>query len=369
MKGPRSIRGRAGRLLQRVSGAGFVLVLATVLAAPAVATPQVLVFSHPASSLAAMQAAAAQAQARIATLTQQTEVAVEAYDQAQARLDAISVQLDLARTQLQRAQNDLAARQALLAARLDAMYKTGQFSVVDIILTSRSFTDISKQIEFFRMISEQDQAAAAAIQQLTVAMQRLADQIDTRRAQALELTAEVQAHAAVIDQRLQDQRNLLAGLDAGIRSILASQQTLASADAQRLARMANVDLSQIRGTPAQIAVVRETMRYLGVPYVWGGASPRGGFDCSGLVMYVFRDFGVNLPHAATLQARLGHPVPFDRLQPADLVFFGDPSFYHHVGIYIGDGLFIEAPHTGDVVRVSVLAGRGATLACRYALHL
>ena len=66
---------------------------------------------------------------------------------------------------------------------------------------------------------------------------------------------------------------------------------------------------------------------------------------------------------------MGTPVPFSQLQPADLVFFGDPAFYHHVGIYIGAGRFIEAPHTGDVVKVSLLAGRGATLACRYPLQL
>jgi cell wall-associated NlpC family hydrolase len=110
------------------------------------------------------------------------------------------------------------------------------------------------------------------------------------------------------------------------------------------------------------------MHWLGIAYVWAGASPSQGFDCSGLVMYVYAKFGVRLPHAATLQARLGRPVSFADLQPADLVFFGSPSFYYHVGIYIGDGLFIEAPHTGDVVKVSRLAGRGCALACRYELR-
>ena len=111
------------------------------------------------------------------------------------------------------------------------------------------------------------------------------------------------------------------------------------------------------------------MKYLGIPYVWAGATPKGGFDCSGLVLYVFAKFGVVFPHGATMQARMGTPVPLDQLQPADLVFFGSPAFYHHVGIYIGNGLFIEAPHTGALVRVSPLAGRGCALACRYAIHL
>jgi cell wall-associated NlpC family hydrolase len=111
------------------------------------------------------------------------------------------------------------------------------------------------------------------------------------------------------------------------------------------------------------------MKYLGIPYVWAGATPSGGFDCSGLVLYVYAKFGVSFPHGATMQAHMGTPVPFGKMEPADLVFFGNPSFYHHVGIYIGNGLFIEAPHTGDVVKVSLLAGRGSTLACRYPILL
>jgi peptidoglycan DL-endopeptidase CwlO len=111
------------------------------------------------------------------------------------------------------------------------------------------------------------------------------------------------------------------------------------------------------------------MKYLGIPYVWAGATPSGGFDCSGLVLYVYAKFGVQFPHGATMQAHMGTPVSLSEAQPADLVFFGYPAFYHHVGIYIGNGLFIEAPHTGDVVKVSQLAGRGCALICRYDIRL
>jgi hypothetical protein len=98
-------------------------------------------------------------------------------------------------------------------------------------------------------------------------------------------------------------------------------------------------------------------RYLGVPYLWGGASPQTGFDCSGLAMYVYAQLGIHLDHYTGDQIHEGAPVPVSQLAPGDLVFFdgnvfGTPG---HEGIYAGNGMFIQAPHTGDVVRVSPLA--------------
>jgi len=95
-------------------------------------------------------------------------------------------------------------------------------------------------------------------------------------------------------------------------------------------------------------------RYLGVPYRWGGATP-AGFDCSGLVAYVYAQLGISLPHYSGAQFHIGQPVSRDALQPGDLVFFNGAS---HVGIYIGGGQFIHAPHTGDVVKVSSLSEEG-----------
>ncbi len=92
-------------------------------------------------------------------------------------------------------------------------------------------------------------------------------------------------------------------------------------------------------------------RYLGIPYRWGGASPRTGFDCSGFVMYVYGKLGVSLPHNAAAQYRYGRAVSRSALRPGDLVFFNGLG---HNGIYVGGGRFIHSPHSGDVVKISGL---------------
>ena len=101
-------------------------------------------------------------------------------------------------------------------------------------------------------------------------------------------------------------------------------------------------------------VVSIALQYLGTPYVWGGATPEG-FDCSGLVQYVYAQVGVSLPHYTASQWNYpgAVPVPKDQLQPGDLVFFNGLD---HVGIYIGYGYFIDAPHTGASVRIDSLRG-------------
>ena len=103
------------------------------------------------------------------------------------------------------------------------------------------------------------------------------------------------------------------------------------------------------------AVVSMAFQYLGVPYKWAGATPTDGFDCSGLVQYVYAQLGLSLPHNAAAQWNSADAVsvPKDQLQPGDLVFFDGLD---HVGIYIGGGDFIDAPHTGAFVRIDSLTG-------------
>ena len=95
-------------------------------------------------------------------------------------------------------------------------------------------------------------------------------------------------------------------------------------------------------------------RQVGLPYLWGGAGP-GSYDCSGLVMRAWERSGVALPHSSRAQYRQVAKVPYSRLRPGDLLFYatdtGDPGTIHHVTMYAGGGLMVEAPATGLRVRV------------------
>jgi cell wall-associated NlpC family hydrolase len=101
-----------------------------------------------------------------------------------------------------------------------------------------------------------------------------------------------------------------------------------------------------------VRAVQIANRLTGTPYVWGGASPRSGFECSGLVQYVYGKLGIPLPHYTVSQYGHGHPVSRSSLRPGDLVFFYG---LNHVGIYAGGGKYIHAPRAGTTVRWESLA--------------
>jgi cell wall-associated NlpC family hydrolase len=103
----------------------------------------------------------------------------------------------------------------------------------------------------------------------------------------------------------------------------------------------------------QARVVRFARHLLGVPYRYGGTSPASGFDCSGFTRFVYAHFGIALPHYSVAQFSVGRRVLPGHLRPGDLLFFDGLG---HVGLYIGHGRFIHAPHTGLRVSIDSLSG-------------
>ncbi len=107
-------------------------------------------------------------------------------------------------------------------------------------------------------------------------------------------------------------------------------------------------------------IVDVASRYAGKPYVYGAAGP-DAYDCSGLTLVVFKQFGISLPHSAEEQSHFGTAVSESQAQPGDLVFFGSPGAYHHVGIYAGNGQMWNAPNESEPVQKESIWSESHTL--------
>jgi peptidoglycan DL-endopeptidase CwlO len=116
--------------------------------------------------------------------------------------------------------------------------------------------------------------------------------------------------------------------------------------------------TNIAGNTLGIAALRAALTRQGAPYVWGATGPNT-FDCSGLVQWSYRQIGVGMPRVAAAQQQVGQLVDPAQIQPGDLIFFGSPAT--HVGIYVGGGRFLEAPQSGDVVKVAPVRSNVSTI--------
>ena len=166
-----------------------------------------------------------------------------------------------------------------------------------------------------------------------------------------------QAAAAVAAEKAAEaslESQLAALVASSSRQLMAETTAMASQAGQELLSTAGLEFTPPSPLPAPLGTTPVALAWafseLGKPYVWGATGP-DTFDCSGLTQYAWHQAGVDIPRIAADQDTWSVPVPLSQLLPGDLVFFGK-SDIHHVGIYIGDGLMINAPHTGDVVRVS-----------------
>jgi cell wall-associated NlpC family hydrolase len=246
------------------------------------------------------------------------------------------------------------------------------------LLGASSLDDLVNRFNTANRISAQDSHVLTQVVHLENEVKAREVRLKHANAQAAALVRQRASDKASIEGQLSARRTLLSSIRGQIAHLQAQEaareaqlrrqlaERLAAQQQQAPARalastVAPVVSSDGGSAPAPVgpapppthsSVVSIAMHYLGTPYVWGGASP-SGFDCSGLVMYVFAQVGVSLPHSSYAQYGMGSPVSRDQLQPGDLVFFDGLG---HVGIYVGGGSFIHAPHTGDVVRISSLSG-------------
>jgi cell wall-associated NlpC family hydrolase len=344
---------------KRQAQAFFLSIAALCAAASANATP---------GTVASKQAQAQQVLAQIQQIDDSLGAAVESYNLANVQLKKIESDQRENRLQLKLTRANLKVAQDSLAVRLVSAYTSTQDNTtLSVLLGATSLDDLLNRIEAVNSTSQQDASIVQQVASFKASIQRHRVALRTAHSQQQTIVAQKAAQKQRIESQLASRRQLLSSIKGEIARIraaeVAQQRQLAAAARSRLSAGVpvpdgiGISASTPEGStvaPPNVhgGVVGIAMHYLGVPYVWGGSTPRG-FDCSGLVSYVFAQIGVSVPHSSYAQFGMGTPVSISDLQPGDLVFFTGAS---HVGIYIGGGQFIHAPHTGDVVKISSLSG-------------
>jgi peptidoglycan DL-endopeptidase CwlO len=291
----------------------------------------------------------------------QAEIAAESYNQAQQSLTEAQARLSASQANLSAAQAALDQQTSLLASRVDSMYRDGDTTNVEVLLSSTSIADFLSRAQSIATISQAD--AGVALELASQRDQIQTQQVDLQKAEtdAESLEFSLKARKLEIEYQIADRQKMLQAAQRDLVGTLDTEAKRRTAEEMGLWHSILGGAKDIGVTVQPGSPVETALSYHGIPYVWGGASP-SGFDCSGLTMYVMKQHGVVLPHHAASQYLMGAHVDPSSLQPGDLVFFGSPV--HHVGMCIGGGYFVEAPHTGDFVKVSKLAGRSDLVGAR-----
>ena len=358
--------------MRRFRGTTLASLLVMSLAIAALSAPAGAVAAPATPAIQAKQAEAAAAQNTLQTMSDDLEMKVEDYNAATEALDKTREDIQVTRERLTATEQRLSAAEDVLASRAEGIYKGGGVDVLQVLLGTDTFEDFVARIELLDAISQQD---ASIVSEVKDARQKVAaseSALENRETEQVALRQEATSKKAAVQGAVERQAAFVASLNSEVQQLIKAEearqaQIAAALAAKARASAARSSAGRAPGTPGAThdGVVGVALRYIGVPYVWGGTTP-SGFDCSGFVQYCYQQVGVNLPRTSREQFKVGTFIAAENLgglKPGDLVFFGygaDPGRIHHVGMYVGDGNFIHAPGTGDHVKISSLADRIAS---------
>lgn len=317
-----------------------------VIALALIAALLLLSGSTIAQATPAIDKAKAQAQALLALIEElddELSAVTEEYNYANQQLEDTQAAIKRTTSNIKKAEKDLGTIQDQLNQRVVNIYKSGNLTMLGVILNTESFSDLVSRLDQLQRLGQQD---ADLIDQVQGYKQKVADrkaELEVELRQQQEYTEQTDAAKKKVLAQLEKQKKALKGKEVQIAKLKKEE----AARQKKLAAEARARRAFLASRPGK--VISTALQYLGVPYVWGGASPRG-FDCSGLVQYSFAKVGIRLPHSSRMQYNYGRHVSRSQLKPGDLVFFWNPI--HHVGIYIGNGKIVHA--TGNHVQIGTV---------------
>lgn len=306
------------------------------------------------AELAAKQAAIDAIKAQLDELDRQLEIAIENYNASAEELELTQETLSMTEVDLANAREAYRIQADLLRERIRRLYQDGGMTPIELLIGSKSIPDFFSRVVFLTQMGQRDgQLVGQLASQREQIEQDLLD-IEAAQLRAEALEFELKAGQIEILLRIEERQQMLAGAQVELLGVLEEEAARRQLEQQELLAAIlsganDMGIQVTEGSPVETAFA-----YHGIPYLWGGETP-SGFDCSGLLLYVYKQHGVSLPHYSGSQFMLGTRIAPADLKPGDAVFFGSPI--HHVGMYIGAGYYIHAPRTGDFVKVSSLADR------------
>ncbi|HAL29413.1 MAG TPA: hypothetical protein DCP20_01675 [Coriobacteriia bacterium] len=326
---------------------GPLLIIAMVvgLAVPASATP-----------LDDKRAEAARIKAQVEELDEKLEIAAEEYNEAREQYEAVTADIQASESLAA----ELAARQAALEAHLStrvvSMYRQGPLGALEVLLGATSFEEFATMWDLLQTLNGRDAAQVAELRETRTALERVHVELVAQQVEAKAHADVMERQRVEVEGQLEERERLLAGVEEEIAELVREAEEAARRRAAAAAAAARpaTDYGDPTNAPRS-SVVAIALSKLGSPYKWAAAGP-DMFDCSGFTMWCYAQIGVSLPHSSRAQINVGQRVWKANLEPGDLVFFGR-STIHHVGIYVGNGNYVHAPSTGDVVKVSSLGAR------------
>jgi cell wall-associated NlpC family hydrolase len=245
--------------------------------------------------------------------------------------------------QLESAQKEVEEKDNQLAERLKGIQLNGGVQItslkyLDALISSGDILDALKRVSLVYQICTSDKNLILEAKESKIKLLEVKENIEKEKTELQKSEEDVEKQIKDLEDQknellkyVQDNSVLLSG-DTGITVPITPSSDI---------------------TDEAKPLIEEAEKYLKVPYLWGGESPEG-FDCSGLMQYVFKSQGIDIPRISQDQQSFAKPISMAEIKPGDLVF-NKSSESTHVGMYIGDDMYIQAPHTGDVVKISRLS--------------